>query len=335
MIPRTSVLRQASTWQIELAGAITDPAELLKALELSPAILPVASLTNRAFPLRVPHSYVSRMRKGDPNDPLLRQVLPLAREDLPAPGFSDDPVGDLTAMVIPGLLHKYHGRVLLITTGACAIHCRYCFRRQFPYLEANPAVDQWHAALNYIDADNSITEVILSGGDPLVLSDRRLQELSACLEKIPHVQRLRIHTRLPIVLPARVNNELLRWFKRMRLQSIIVVHANHANEINQEVREACRSLAQAGVTLLNQSVLLRGVNNHGEALVELSEALFRAGVLPYYLHLLDKVQGAAHFEVNECEARHLLQYLNARLPGYLVPRLVKEEAGMPGKTLVF
>ena len=334
MIPRTSVLRQASPWQIELSHAITDPVELLQALELSPEALPVGSLANRAFPLRVPRGYVSRMCKGDPADPLLRQVFPLAQEDLPAPGFSDDPVGDLAAMVTPGLLHKYHGRVLLVATGACAIHCRYCFRRHFPYLDANP-LDQWHRALEYIGADDSITEVILSGGDPLMLSDRRLQELSECLEKIPHVQRLRIHTRLPIVLPERVNSELLGWFKRMRLKSIVVVHANHANEINEEVREACRNLAQAGVTLLNQSVLLRGVNDRSEALVALSEALFQARVLPYYLHLLDKVQGAAHFEVDEAKAQGLLQDLNARLPGYLVPRLVKEEAGMPGKTLVF
>ena len=334
MILRTSVLRQASPWQIELARAITDPVELLQALELSPEALPVASLTNRAFPLRVPRGYVTRMRKGDPADPLLRQVFPLAQEDLPAPGFSDDPVGDLAAMVTPGLLHKYHGRVLLVATGACAIHCRYCFRRHFPYLDANP-LDQWHQALEYISADDSITEVILSGGDPLVLSDRRLQELSERLEKIPHVQRLRIHTRLPIVLPERVNNELLGWFRRMRLKPIVVVHANHANEISEEVREACRNLAQAGVTLLNQSVLLRGVNDRSEALAALSEALFQARVLPYYLHLLDKVQGAAHFEVDEAKAQSLLQDLNARLPGYLVPRLVKEEAGMPGKTLVF
>ena len=334
MIPRTSVLRQASPWQIELAHAITDPVELLQALELSPEVLSVGSLANRAFPLRVPRGYVSRMRKGDPADPLLRQVFPLAQEDLPAPGFCDDPVGDLATMVTPGLLHKYHGRVLLVATGACAIHCRYCFRRHFPYLDANP-LDQWHRVLDYISTDNSITEVILSGGDPLLLSDRRLQELSERLEKIPHVQRLRIHTRLPIVLPERINNELLGWLKRMRLRSIVVVHANHANEISEEVREACRNLAQAGVTLLNQSVLLRGVNDQSEALVALSEALFQARVLPYYLHLLDKVQGAAHFEVDEAKAQGLLEHLNAHLPGYLVPRLVKEEAGMPGKTLVF
>ncbi len=333
MIPRTSVLRQASRWQIELARAITDPIELLNAVELSPALLPLSS--DRAFPLRVPRGYVSRMRKGDRDDPLLRQVLPLMEEDFPVPGFSGDPVGDLTAMAVPGLLHKYDGRVLLVATGACAIHCRYCFRRHFPYADASSAIDQWNAALNYIGADSSITEVILSGGDPLVLSDRRLQELSERLEKIAHVERLRIHTRLPIVLPERINAGLLRWLTGMRLKPVIVVHANHANEINHEVVEACRSLAQIGVTLLNQSVLLRGVNDRGDALAALSEALFRAGVLPYYLHLLDKVQGAAHYRVDEAEARYLLQYLNARLPGYLVPRLVKEEAGMPGKTLVF
>lgn len=331
MIPGTSVLRQVPAWQSQLARAITGPAELLAAVGLGEEWLPAAQAAARLFPLRVPRGFVARMRKGDPHDPLLRQVLPLAEECLTAEGFGADPVGDLAAMAVPGLLHKYQARVLLTVTGACAVHCRYCFRRHFPYADANPAADRWQAALEYIAGDDSITEVILSGGDPLVLSDRRLAELVRQLEAIPHLRRLRLHTRLPIVLPERVNDELLAWLGDTRLKPVIVVHANHAQELDGPVRAALARLKAAGAELLNQSVLLRGVNDGADALVDLSEALFDAGTLPYYLHLLDKVQGAAHFEVDESVARRLMQELQARLPGYLVPRLVREVPGGPGK----
>jgi EF-P beta-lysylation protein EpmB len=234
-------------------------------------------------------------------------------------------------MVAPGVLHKYQGRVLLTATGACAVHCRYCFRRHFPYTDANPAADQWCAALAHIAGDKSITEVILSGGDPLTLSDRRLENFTRQLEVIPHVRRLRLHTRLPIVLPERVNDELRGWLGATRLKTVVVVHANHAQEIDASVRVALAHLKGAGVELLNQSVLLRGINDSADALARLSEVLFDAGVLPYYLHMLDKVQGAAHFEVDETAARSLMAELNRRLPGYLVPRLVREIAGSPGK----
>jgi EF-P beta-lysylation protein EpmB len=331
MIPGTSVLRQVPAWQSQLARAITEPAELLAAVGLGEEWLPAAQAAARLFPLRVPRGFVARMRKGDPHDPLLRQVLPLAEECLTAEGFGVDPVGDLAAMAVPGLLHKYKARVLLTVTGACAVHCRYCFRRHFPYTDANPAVDRWHAALEYIAGDASITEVILSGGDPLSLSDRRLAELARQLETIPHLRRLRLHTRLPIVLPERVNNELLDWLGDSKLKTVIVVHANHAQELDGPVRAALGTLKAAGAELLNQSVLLRGVNDSVDALADLSEALFEAGTLPYYLHMLDKVQGAAHFEVDETAARRLMQELQARLPGYLVPRLVREVPGGPGK----
>jgi EF-P beta-lysylation protein EpmB len=258
--------------------------------------------------------------------------MPLAAECQAAPGFDTDPVGDRAAMAVPGLLHKYRGRVLLTVTGACAIHCRYCFRRHFPYGDANPAAGEWRQALAYIGADDSIGEVILSGGDPLTLSDRRLNEFVAQLGAIPHVRRLRVHTRLPVVLPERVTAELLDWLSSTHLKTVVVVHANHANEVDAGVRAALLRLRTSGVTLLNQAVLLRGVNDCVRTLEELSLALFDAGALPYYLHALDRVGGAAHFEVGEAAARAILAELNARLPGYLVPRLVREVAGATGKT---
>jgi len=331
MIPGSPALRQVPAWQSTLASAIRDPAELLAAVDLSQEWLPAAQAAARLFPLRVPRGFVARMRPRDPHDPLLRQVLPLAEECLAVEGFSDDPVGDHAAMVAPGVLHKYEGRVLLTLTGACAVHCRYCFRRHFPYAEANPAADQWRGALEYIAADHSISEVILSGGDPLTLSDRRLDTLVRELASIPQVRRLRLHTRLPIVLPERVDDALLDWLGAAGLKTVVVVHANHANEIDAFVRDALTRLKRAGVDLLNQSVLLRGVNDSAETLARLSETLIDVGVLPYYLHQLDKVQGAGHFEVPEAAAQQLMAQLQRRLPGYLVPRLVREIPGAPGK----
>ncbi len=331
MIPLTRLLRQAPNWQTALAHAVTDPAELLAILGLDPELSPPARRAAGDFALRVPRGFVARMRKGDAHDPLLRQVLPLAEECLAVPGFIADPVGDLAALAAPGVLHKYRGRVLLTATAACAVHCRYCFRRHFPYADANPAADRWRAALAYIAADASITEAILSGGDPLTLTDHRLAEFSDALAAIAHVRRLRIHTRLPVVLPERVDDGLLGWLKGLRQTPVIVIHANHANEIDDAVRGALRRLTDTGATLLNQSVLLRGVNDSASALANLSESLFDAGVLPYYLHLLDRVQGAAHFDVDEASARVLHVQLQARLPGYLVPRLVREVAGAPAK----
>ena len=335
MIPGSQVLRQVPTWQTALGEAVHDPAELLSLLNLSGEWLAPARAAARLFPLRVPRGFVARMRQGDPRDPLLRQVLPLGEECLVIPGFGADPVGDLAAMTVPGVLHKYQGRILLTATGACAVHCRYCFRRHFPYAEANPAIDQWQRAVEYIARDASITEVILSGGDPLSLSERRLLELVQRLQAIAHVKRLRFHTRLPIVLPERVNAEFLDWFGAIKLKIIVVVHVNHANEIDDSVRTALAQLQAAGATLLNQSVLLRGVNDRADALAPLSEALFATGVLPYYLHLLDKVQGAAHFEVELGVAQRLMTELQARLPGYLVPRLVREIPDAPGKVSAF
>jgi EF-P beta-lysylation protein EpmB len=330
MIPANIPLEQPS-WRAELARAVSDPAELVRLLDLDPALLPAARAAARAFPLRVPRGFVARMRRGDGADPLLRQVLPLGAELEEHAGFSTDPTGDLAAASAPGLLTKYQGRALLVATGACAVHCRYCFRRHFPYADENPRADGWRAALAAIQADPSIDEVILSGGDPLSLSDARLAELSAALAALPQLRRLRIHTRHPVVLPERVDDALLGWLAPLRLQKVVVLHANHAAELDAAVGAACARLRDAGATLLNQSVLLRGVNDDAGVLAALSERLFALGVLPYYLHQLDRVAGAAHFEVDDARALALHAELSARLPGYLVPRLVREVAGAPAK----
>lgn len=330
MIPANLAAGQPN-WRQELADAVADPAELLALLALDTRHLPAARAAAERFPLRVPRGFVARMRRGDPADPLLRQVLPLGAELDAVAGFGADPVGDLASARAPGLLTKYQGRALLVATGACGVHCRYCFRREFPYADENPRADDWRAALDAIAADRSLSEVILSGGDPLSLSDRRLAELVARLGAIPHLARLRIHTRQPVVLPSRVDAALLGWLGATRLRVVIVLHINHAQEIDHDVRAACALLAGTGALLLNQSVLLRGVNDSVVALTALSEALFTAGVLPYYLHQLDRVAGAAHFAVPDAEALALHAAAAERLPGYLVPRLVREVAGAPRK----
>lgn len=332
MIPASTGQKNAAPWQHELAAAIRDPGELLALLGLGADDLDGARAAARDFPLRVPRGYAARMRTGDPDDPLLAQVLPQGRERAGTPGYGPDPVGDRDAMIRPGVLHKYHGRVLLVTTGACGIHCRYCFRREFPYAEANPRRDQWDAALAYIAADPSIGEVILSGGDPLSLPDATLADLVARVAAIPHVDTLRVHTRLPVVVPARADAALCEWLGATRLQTVVVLHANHANELDGDVAAACARLRATGSMLLNQAVLLAGINDTAAAQEALGRRLFALGVLPYYLHLLDPVRGAAHFEVAAEPARRLLADIAGRLPGYLVPRLVREEAGRPGKT---
>ena len=321
-------------WQRELAHAITDPLELCRLLQLDPHLALGAGAASAQFRLRVPRGFARRMRRGDPNDPLLRQVLPGLAELVEQPGFSADPLSELPAMRAPGLLHKYQGRALLLTTGACAVHCRYCFRREFPYGSAHEDGPRWRAALDVIGADPSIEELILSGGDPLSLATARLVQLSDALRVMPHIRRLRLHSRTPVVLPERVDDELLAWIGSLPWPCVIVLHANHANEIDATVRSAVARLRAAGATLLNQSVLLAGVNDSVAALQALSQALWSAGVLPYYLHLLDRVRGTAHFEVPEPRARELMAQLATRLPGYLLPRLAREEPGAAAKTVL-
>jgi EF-P beta-lysylation protein EpmB len=327
MIPAIRIPAQPARWQQLWRDAISDPLELLRLLDLSAHAADLLPVTDTGFALRVPHGFVGRMRRGDPRDPLLRQVLPLASELRSVAGFSHDAVGDIAARAANGVLHKYHGRALLIATGSCAVHCRYCFRRHFPYAEETAAANHWSEAIAYLRGDDSIGEVILSGGDPLSLSTPKLAELTAALATIPHIRRLRIHTRLPIVLPQRIDGEFLDWLDALPFRRVVVLHANHPNEIDAAVATACAALRDAGATLLNQAVLLREVNDDADALTLLSERLFDAGVLPYYLHQLDRVAGAAHFEVDDARALALLDAVRVRLPGYLVPRLVREVAG--------
>ena len=333
MITRSIQLQQSQGWQTLLGQAITDPEELLQELRLPVSLLPAALQACSAFRLRVPRGFVARMRPGDPDDPLLRQVLPLGDELIVAPGYSSDPLAELDAMPAPGVLHKYRKRVLLTMTGACAVHCRYCFRRHYPYSDANPT-REYRQTLDYLKRQADVNEVILSGGDPLTLSDRRLAGLVTELEAVPQLQRLRIHSRVPVVLPQRINPELLAWMTATRLQVVLVIHSNHANEIDTRVSAAMQQLHAAGITLLNQSVLLRGVNDRAATLVDLSEKLFAAHVLPYYLHQLDAVLGAAHFRVDDRKARALMEEIRTSLPGYLVPQLVREQPGHPSKTPV-
>ena len=333
MIPLSTHNCQDTDWKKALARAIRQPGELLRAVGLKAEQLADDLDDTPDFPLRVPQAYVDRIRRGDPDDPLLRQVLALRKEQEMPAGYSLDPVGDGPATTRPGLLQKYHGRALIVTTGACPIHCRYCFRRHFPYGEARAGADDWQETLAHIAADASIREVILSGGDPLSLDTPRLRTLSNGLRDIPHIQRLRIHTRMPVVLPQRINTEFLTWLEGLPWRTVMVIHANHGNEIDNAVKQNLHAIQATGTTLLNQAVLLRGVNDSVAALADLSEALFAAGVLPYYLHLLDRVQGAAHFAVSDEQARDLVDRLRQQLPGYLIPRLVREQSGAPYKQL--
>lgn len=329
-----SVRPGLSSWQTEIRQAVRTADELCRRLQLPPELAVAASSGAGEFPIFVPPSFLRRMRIGDPSDPLLRQVLPVWAESQVVEGFSADPVDDAAARLHSGVLQKYTGRALLITTGACAIHCRYCFRRHYPYEEAPHSEAAWDQALSNIATDETIREVILSGGDPLMLVDERLASLVQKIAAIPHVVRLRIHTRLPIMVPARVSAAMIRWLTAAALTPIVVIHANHAQELDSEVELALSRLQQAGVMLLNQAVLLRSVNDTVQAQVELSERLVAMGVTPYYLHQLDRVAGAAHFEVPVDEGKQLIAELRARLPGYAIPRYVQEVAGEPNKVVL-
>jgi EF-P beta-lysylation protein EpmB len=388
--PRTPL----AAWQIALREAVRDVDELCGLLNLDPAWAKQARAAIQDFPLFVPRSYIARMRPGDPTDPLLKQVLPLAQEtneshnvpnlgsdpvgaseatepcgspwvagverseppalsphaggslrSTPAtpefvhfPPVIDgglmDPVGDLAAQRLPGLLQKYTGRVLLVTTGACAIHCRYCFRRHYPYDTAPKTLAAWQPAIDEIAADESISEVILSGGDPLTLRDSLLGALAERLAEIPHLRRLRVHTRLPLMIPERVNDELLAWLRGTRLSPVLVIHANHANELQGDAADAVQRIVAAGIPTLNQTVLLRGINDDVPKLAALSERLLDLGAMPYYLHQLDRVAGALHFEVPLEQGLEIVAALRARLPGYAVPRYVQERPGAESKTIL-
>ncbi|MEM1081745.1 MAG: EF-P beta-lysylation protein EpmB [Pseudomonadota bacterium] len=320
-------------WRTQLKQGWRTPEALLAHLQLSSD--QVDASTDTPFPMRVPKAFSARMQAGNPADPLLRQVLPIQQEMSEVEGFVSDPVGDGHSRSTRGLLHKYRGRVLLIASGACAIHCRYCFRREFPYASEHAGPAHWHDALDYIAKQRDVEEVILSGGDPWMLGTDRLQALTDAPKPIAHLKRLRIHTRMPITLPDRVDADLLSWLDGLPFHTVVVVHANHANEFDSTVAQAITLLKQTNVTVFNQAVLLAGVNDSLNDLSALMRTSFDAGAIPYYLHLLDRVRGSAHFEVSEPRALTLMQQLRTSLSGYLVPRLVREQAGAAYKLPVF
>jgi len=321
-------------WLHQLGDVITDPDELLTLLALNDhPQLQAGHEARRLFPLRVPRAFVARMQPGNPHDPLLLQVLTAREEFIAVPGFTTDPL-DEQRSVVPGLLHKYRNRALLLVKGGCAVNCRYCFRRHFPYQENQGNRANWVQALDYIRSHPELDEIIFSGGDPLMAKDHELDWLITELESIAHIKRLRIHTRLPVVIPARVTSTLCQRLSESRLQVLMVTHINHANEIDEAFQDSMTRLKKAGVTLLNQSVLLRGVNDCADTLARLSNALFNAGILPYYIHVLDKVQGAAHFMVDDDEARVIMKGLMSKVSGYMVPKLTREIGGEPSKTIL-
>ncbi|KXI30268.1 EF-P beta-lysylation protein EpmB [Paraglaciecola hydrolytica] len=330
IIPK-KIIAVEHNWQKELAMAFSDPVELLNYLQLPLAEFDEDIKARALFPLRIPRPFAARMAKNDRHDPLFKQVFTSQLEFNNNDNYSTDPLGEHQNSQ-PGILHKYQSRLLMLIRGGCAVNCRYCFRRHFPYADNHLNRAEWVTALDYIRADTQLNEVIYSGGDPLMAKDDFLAWLTQEIATIPHITRLRIHTRLPVVIPSRITNELISWLTNTRLKPVMVLHINHANEIDESVKRAMAKLKQAGVTLLNQTVLLKGINDEVEQQVALSEALFEGGILPYYLHLLDKVQGASHFDTDEQEARLLMAGLIKRLPGYLVPKLVREIAGQPGKT---
>ncbi len=334
MIARTAPSVHTTSWQQLLRDAIRTPDELFHALGLEGHPMAEQISAHQEFPVVVPAPYLARIERGNPEDPLLLQVLPDVAEMQLTEGYNSDPLSERDANPLPGLIHKYHNRVLLTLASHCAINCRYCFRRHFPYKENAPGRQQWLDVLEYIRSRPEIDEVIYSGGEPLAVNDQRLAWLSQQLSGIPHLKRLRIHTRMPIAIPQRVNQELRQWISASRLQVVMVIHCNHPNELDTDTVNACKLLQRDGVTLLNQSVLLRGINDNVSTLIELSERLFAAGISPYYLHLLDKVQGAAHFDIERHQAIALIDEMRTRCSGYLVPALAQENAGMKSKTVL-
>ena len=334
--PPVEVIVQSpeQVWRLELAQALRTPQALLEALDFSRDDITKWIADDQGFMTLVPFSYVRRMQANNIHDPLLLQVLPQAAEALNSPSFLVDPLAEAQFNPQPGVIQKYQGRALIIAAGHCAINCRYCFRRHYPYGQQQRSRDQWHDSLQYIASDPSITEVILSGGDPLALTNALLFNLLDEIEALPHLKRLRIHSRLPIVLPQRITDALCQRLANSPLQVVMVLHANHPQELDRSVHEACQKLRSAQVTLLNQSVLLANINDSADCLTELSEGLFDMGVLPYYLHLPDRVKGTQHFFIDTAQGQTIVAQLQKQLPGYLVPRLVREDAGAANKTLI-
>jgi len=322
--------------KIENYTVIRNIATLCELLPLPESIKDEANETiekEGSFPLRVGRSFLNQIEPDNPDDPLLLQILPRLSENRQVEGFNRDPVGDLEHSVSNGVIHKYRNRVLLTVTGACAIHCRYCFRRNFPYSSENPQRDNWDGALSYIEQHREVEEVILSGGDPLMLELDKLKALVQKIEEIGHIKRLRIHTRIPVVAPEMVNKDVVTWLGGISLPVIMVIHCNHSNELSTEVVTTLSHLTRAGVRLFNQSVLLKGINDNPHTLAELSKKLFYAGVQPYYLNLLDRAHGTAHFEVSDELAREISATLHTLLPGYLIPKVVRDKGKSTGKVV--
>lgn len=326
-----NLINEKISWQKELARGFNDPRKLLEYLAISPDKFSASFAARKLFPLRVPLPFVQRMERGNPRDPLLLQVMTDQQEFDQPDGYIGDPLAEQSS-VLPGLLHKYQNRVLLMVRTGCAINCRYCFRRHFPYQDNSPNQAGFKDVANYIAQRPQINEIILSGGDPLMANDQQLATLFELLAPIKHLTRIRIHTRLPVVIPARITEQFIKLCADSRFNIVMVLHINHPNEIDQEVIEAVATLKQAGMTLLNQAVLLKDVNDNAECQIALSEALFNAGILPYYLHLLDKVEGASHFDSPEDQAIAMMRELHQQLPGFLVPKLVREIGGQAHKT---
>jgi L-lysine 2,3-aminomutase len=331
MIQQTDISWQTQSWQSLLQSAVTDVAELCRILDLDSSDLQLSPLAQREFPLRVPMPFVNRMERGNPKDPLLLQVLAVEQEMIEEPGLSKDPLQEAAQNPLPGLLHKYRNRVLLTVAASCAIHCRYCFRRHFDYQANNKGRSAWPAILGYLNEHPEVDEVILSGGDPLMADDDYLKSLTEKIAGIRHIKRLRIHTRLPVVIPQRILQSDLQWLGNFA-HPIVVLHINHAREIDEELTLAVTQLRQAGATVLNQAVLLAGINDNLKAQLDLHRRSFDSGILPYYLHLPDQVRGTAHFQVDERRARALMQQMQAEVSGYMLPNLVMEQPGKSGKT---
>lgn len=344
MIPQTDLSCQIQSeqtetwhsqpWQSQVMDSVRDADELCRLLELSPEQLNLSNQAAKKFPVTVPRAFIDLIETGNPQDPLLLQVLNQSKEDISVEGFTADPIDEVNYNVAPGLIHKYQSRALMIVSGKCAINCRYCFRRSFPYAENNPGRTQWQQAFNYIENNKNLTEIIFSGGDPLSAPDRHLNWLAEQLSNIKHVKRLRIHSRLPVVIPARICDELIHWLESTRLKIQLVLHINHPNEISAQLTQALNRLRPLGIHTLNQSVLLKSINDNVDTLQTLQEKAFEAGILPYYLHLMDPVEGASHFDVSEQNAKTLINQLRARLPGYLMPRLVADLPGKSSKTIL-
>lgn len=336
-MPINEIVRPISvpTWQKALNEAISQPEELFDYLQLDPHYLAGAKQANELFHLRVPKRFVDKMEPGNIYDPLLRQVLPLGEETEDHIGFTPDPLSEKRFNPLPGVLHKYHSRILVTLTGACAVNCRYCFRRHFPYTENVPGKKGREKIVEYVNERPYINEIILSGGDPLLADDDYLQEFMEPLQEIEHVKRLRIHTRLPVMLPERVTPEMLQWLANLDVKTVVVLHINHPKELDQEIAQAVQCLKnEADATVLNQAVILKDVNDSIDTQVELNESLFDHGILPYYLHLLDKVQGAAHFAVDDDTITDIYQGMQEQLPGYLLPKLTTEIPGVLHKVII-